>query len=295
MSNEMGVSILQRSAADRRAFLKGLGIAGAGLAVAGLSGCSDAMKAQSSSTTDTAQQIFTAALIAEGLATTFYYNGLVAPGVIQDANLAGPGGTATNVSANGHADNVAYFRAALQQEIDHATLLRSLIGVAAPAGDPVQQFYFPSGTFANLTNFAATLEALESAFIGAYMTAVQELGLMAANISPYSSSQTDSQGHAYTPTQLVSFAKVAASILGVESEHRALGRSVAGEIPANNLSYESTDGLTTVFNGTTSAVAALGPFVTAGASGFDPTAFSYAVAISNASSVTLASSGNPPT
>jgi hypothetical protein len=49
-------------------------------------------------------------------------------------------------------------------------LLRSLIGGLA-SGDPVEQFYFPSGTFSNLANFSATLDALVSAFIGAYMTA----------------------------------------------------------------------------------------------------------------------------
>ena len=37
---------------------------------------------------DTAQEIFTAALIAEDLASTFYYNGLIGK-VIMDPNLAG--------------------------------------------------------------------------------------------------------------------------------------------------------------------------------------------------------------
>jgi len=50
---------------------------------------------------DTAQQIFTAALIAEDLATTFYYNGLTGM-VITDPNLAGTGGMATNVASNGN-------------------------------------------------------------------------------------------------------------------------------------------------------------------------------------------------
>jgi hypothetical protein len=35
----------------------------------------------------------------------FYYNGLVG-GVIQDPNLAGPGGSADNVSSSGNAGNV---------------------------------------------------------------------------------------------------------------------------------------------------------------------------------------------
>jgi hypothetical protein len=251
------------------------------------------MMAQSSSV-DSAQQVFTAALIAEGLATTFYYNGLVAPGIIQDPSLAGPGGSATNVTASGHEDAVGYLRAALSEEMQHADLLRTLIGGASPAGDPVQQFYFPTGTFTSLTTFLSTLDALENAFIGAYMTAVQEFASMAGNVSPYTSAQMDNNGMAYTPAQLVGFAKVAASILGVEAEHRVLGRDLAEAIPANNVNYEITDGLTSVYNGNNSAVAALTPFVTAGSAGFDSTAFSYATAISNASTVLLPTTGNPP-
>jgi hypothetical protein len=55
------------------------------------------------------RQILTAALIAEGVAITFCYNGLIASGVIRDANLVGAGGTAVSVSANGHEGNLAYF------------------------------------------------------------------------------------------------------------------------------------------------------------------------------------------
>ena len=288
------------SGLNRRAFVRGLGLAGLGAAAVGISGCGGTqMMAQSTSTTDTAQQIFTAALIAEGLATTFYYNGLVADAIIQDPNLAGPGGSATNVQAGGSADDVAYIRAALEEEMMHANLLRSLIGGASASGDPVQQFFFPTGTFQSLATFINTLEALENAFIGAYMTAIQELGLMAANIAPYSSAQMDNAGHPYTPTQLITFAKVAASIMGVECEHRALGRAIGSgtiinSIPADNLCYESTDGLLTVFNGANSAVAALGPFVTAGTTGFDPTPIPYATAVAGASAVTLPCSGMPP-
>src|SRR3984957_6763280 len=77
---------------------------------------------------DTAQQIFTAALIAEDLATTFYYNGLVGA-VIQDPALAGSGGTALNPGSAGDADNVSYVRAALGQEFAHAGLLRTLLNI----------------------------------------------------------------------------------------------------------------------------------------------------------------------
>ena len=91
---------------------------------------------------DTAQEIFTAALIAEGLATTMYYNSLVG-GVIEDPNLAGPDGSLTNPA---NLANVGYLEGALSEEIAHANLLRELTGGTTPAKDPVQTFYFPDGT-----------------------------------------------------------------------------------------------------------------------------------------------------
>lgn len=123
---------------------------------------------------DTAQEIFTAALIAEDLASTFYYNGLVGP-VIMDPNLAGPGGSATNVTAAGNFGNVDYFRAALSEEIAHANLLRALIGKTSSTTDPVQTFYLPTGTFDTLAAFTGVLDALENAFIGAYLNATIEV------------------------------------------------------------------------------------------------------------------------
>jgi hypothetical protein len=286
---------------NRRAFVKGVGLAGLGVAGASMIGCGGSPAMAAASGVDTAQQIFTAALIAEDLATTFYFTGLTTDAIIQDPNLAGAGGSATNVQPGGAVDDVGYIRAALSEEIMHADLLRTLIGGASAAGDPVQTFFFPTGTFTNLANWVGTLEALENAFIGAYMTAVQEFAMMVGNVAPYTSMQMDSMGHAYTPAQLVNFGKVCSSILGVESEHRALGRALGsgnvisgGSIPANNLCYESTDGLTSVFNGTTSAVAALNPFVTAGANGFDPTPFTLSTALAGAAAITLPCSGNPP-
>jgi hypothetical protein len=284
---------------SRRAFAKGLGVAGVGIAAANLISCgavSTKAVAQGTSTTDTVAQIFTAALIAEDLATTMYYNALVG-GVIQDSNLAGPGGTATLITT-GSAANVGYLRGALAEEIAHANLLRSLLGGSAASGDPVQTFYFPSGTFDNLNNFFPILIALETAFIAAYMTAAQELGLMAANIAPYSSAQVDASGNPLSPTQLIGYAKVAASILGVEAEHRVLARAIpAGPIggvaviPADNLIYESTDGLTTVYNGSKSAAAALAPFLSAGS---NTASFSLATSLSGSAAVVLPVSGNPP-
>ena len=171
-----------QSVRDRRTFLTGLGMAGVGLAAAGIAGCggsSTTTTVQAASSTDTATQIFTAALIAEDLAITAYYNALTG-GAIQDPNLAGPGGTATNVSSSGSQVNVAYLQAALSEELQHAVLLRTLLGLNTDgsadtgAGVPAT-FYFPTGTFDTLENFLPIQLALETAFIGAYMLAVEEL------------------------------------------------------------------------------------------------------------------------
>jgi hypothetical protein len=239
---------------------------------------------------DTAQEIFTAALIAEDLATTFYYNGLIGP-VIMDPNLAGPGGSATNVTAAGNFGNVDYFRAALTEEITHANLLRSLIGKTSSTTDPVQTFYLPTGTFDTLTEFLAVLNALESAFIGAYLNATLEFAQMASDAKGFGNPQRDATGKPYTSRELEYFAEVAASIMGVEAEHRVLGRVVGNSNPANNLNYEQTDGLTSVYNGKNSAVAALTPFL---GPGNGLTAYSLPIALANAGSVSDVATGGPP-
>ena len=90
--------------------------------------------------------------------------------------------------------------------------------------------------------------------------------------------------------QLEYFAKVAASIMGIECEHRVLGRVISNTNPANNLNYEQTDGLTAVYNGPTSAVAALTPFLTPSTG----QAYSLAVALANQSSVSTPTTGGLP-
>ena len=175
---------------DRRKFLRASGVAGLGVAATalvagsaapmlaqGLPSTSNSGGVQDPVTKDTPAEIFTAALIAEDLATTFYYNGLVGP-VIQDPALAGPGGTATHVKSSGNLGDVDYLRAALSEEITHADLFRALLGISGPASDPVQTFYFPTGVFDTLVPFIATLEALENAFISAYLNAIVEFARM---------------------------------------------------------------------------------------------------------------------
>lgn len=298
---------------DRRAFVKCTGLGSLGAAAFAFLGVmpaaarmasfpaplGDSMNASKVRAVDTAQQIFTAALIAEDLAITMYYNSLVG-GVIEDPNLAGSGGDLTNPESLA---NVGYLQGALSEEIAHANLLRSLIGGSTPSGDPVQTFYFPTGSFDTLQNFFPVLLALETAFIGAYLIAVKEFSLMSARIEPFVLPQFDSTGKQYTSAQLSYFAEVAASILGVESEHRTLARAIPsimpGEttfagtnlFPSDNLNFEQTDGLESIYSGSKSAVVALTGFI---ANGSGKTAYSFSKAISGAKSVSVPTTGGLP-
>ena len=301
------------SVVNRRSFLTGAGAIGIGAAAATLVGCSNYNSMSSTTTvmasgsTDTATQIFTAALIAEDLAITTYYNALIG-GVIKDPNLAN-GGTAVNVSAGGSVVNVAYLQAALLEEVQHAQLLRTLLGLSPTgsgdvgAGVPAT-FYYPTGTFDTLTNFVPVLLALETAFVGAYMTAVEEFASMAAGYNGFSSTQANPamSGSNYTQADLILYAKVAASILGVEAEHRALIRAIpsvtiasptigtTNVLPANNVNYESQADLTGLIVGvggtSTTAAAALTPFLAA--SSAQSAGFSFTTANAGFSSVITA-------
>ena len=275
----------------RRKFLRNAGALGLGVATSLTAGTAFAESAQERAqeleqSKDTVKEIFTAALIAEDLASTFYYNGLAGP-VIQDDALAGPGGTATSVTSAGDFGNVQYIRAALTEEISHANLLRSLLGISDASKDPVQTFYFPSGGFNTLGPFLALLDALENAFIGAYMTAIQEFATMSSRVRLLGFLDGEPK---YTAEQLDYFAKVSASIMGVECEHRVLGRDIGEMTPANNRLYELTDEINAVFNGPNSAVAALTPFLTPSTG----PAYSLGFALANQSAVSLPVSGGPP-
>ena len=272
----------------RRNFFKGVGRAALGSTAAMLFGDLPLMRAQNTGANqDTVIQILTAALVAEDLATTFYYNGLVG-GVIQAPQLAGPGGTA--ISNTGDVANVAYLRAALGQEIAHANLWRTVGALGAnAAADPYQTFYFPAGTFDTLTPFIQTLEALENAFIGAYLNAIREIANLGTRAT-IRNVPTGPNGGPFSGAQHNYFAEVAGSVLGIECEHRVLGSVITGANQPNNLNFESTDGLTSVYNGANSAVAALTPFLTPS----NGTGYSFAAALAGSTAVVLPSTGNPP-
>jgi hypothetical protein len=213
---------------------------------------------------DTAAEILTAALIAEDLATTFYYNGLRGP-VIQDPALAGPGGSAKNPSpTTGNPGNVQYLQAALAEEAQHATTLRAKLTNKSWTNDPVQTFYLPTGCFDTLSAFTGVLDALENAFIGAYLAAIIEFAEMATDSRANDIRQVNPLGGYYGARQLQWFSQFSASIMGIECEHRVLGRVISNSNPANQFNFEQTDGIATVYNGSASAVAALTPFLAPG-------------------------------
>ena len=99
--------------------------------------------------------------------------------MITDPNLAGASGTAVNVSSSGSVINVAYLQAALLKKwLTPSCCVRCWVAHERQrrfgAGVP-QTFYYPTGTFSSLTGFLPVLLALEGAFVGAYMTGVEEL------------------------------------------------------------------------------------------------------------------------
>lgn len=272
----------------RRSFLTGFGKVALGSTAALLFGDLPLVQGQNTgANTDTAVQILTAAVVAEDLATTFYYNGLVG-GLIQDPALSGPGGTAT--SNTGNVPNVAYLRAALGQEIAHANLLRAVGALGASAAtDPYQMFYFPAGVFDTLPPFIATLQALENAFIGAYLLAIREFSNLAIRAS-IRNVPTGPYGGPFSGAQLNYFAEVSASIMGIECEHRVLGQVITNTTQPNNLNFEQADTLTSVYNGSSSAVVALTPFLTPSTG----PGFSLSAALTGSATISLASTGTIP-
>ena len=110
--------------------------------------------------------------------------------------------------------NFDYLVAAVIEEQIHLDFL-----VAAGGKPLTSTFSFPQGedTFDNVVTFVQTLEQLEEAFIAAYLAAVNEFSL-------------------YGQARL---AQIAAQILGVEAEHRALGRSInPATLFADNFAFE---------------------------------------------------------
>lgn len=100
-----------------------------------------------------------------------------------------------------------YLQAALDEERHH---LAFLLDLGAPL--PPSPFFFPPGVFDELASFLDLLDTLENAFISAYLAAIQRFQALGEPL----------------------LAEIAGQILGVEAEHRVLGRVLRGEpLPHN--------------------------------------------------------------
>lgn len=191
----------------------------------------------SRSHTGAARAILDAALALERLSTTFYYSGLTSSAIMRTRQLGGRSSNPNNpgLSPGGSPHHVRYLQAALDAEAKHAEIL-------AGEGATLHNtwFFFPASTFKRLgtardsDSFLGVLDWLETASIGLYLAAVEQLSRLG---------QFD-------------LAQLVAEIAGVEAEHRMLGRVIAHIKPANNLTLEKEP-----FASVSEAQAALRPFL----------------------------------
>lgn len=157
-------------------------------------------------------EILNALLTAEKVETALYARGLQSPAL---AGLP--------------AEQFAYFQAGLSHELAHIDALTEL-----GASVPFNEFFYPPGTFEDLTTYVNTLLTLETAGVSAYIQASDEFARMGR----------------------FDLARLMDRIMGVEAEHRALLREVLDLIPASNLCFERAPNLPV-----TEILAALSSFV----------------------------------
>jgi hypothetical protein len=162
----------------------------------------------------------------------------------------------------GNAPDKAYLVAGYEQELNHYNFL-----VGAGAKPLALRFYFPTGMFMDPQVTMNTLITLEDAFIAAYLIGVRDFSTTALKV-------------------------IAAQIMGVEAEHRVLGRTISADLgltsvtglagaesvvppnnTTNNIAYERT--FSSALPDINHVVAALGPFVTPGAKGYMSTVYEF--------------------
>lgn len=230
-----------RTGTRRADFLRGTAALGAGLALVGrgVEPVQAAGKGQRNADVARAAEGILATLLGlERLMTTLYYGGLTARAIMRASALAGPSGDPRNpgLPPGGHPQQVRYLQAALDAEAKHAAAL-----VGAGAVSPHARFLFPVETFGCLgsplhrASFLGVVDILETVCVGAYAAAVVEFI------------------HLGRPD----LAATAARIMGVESEHRTLGRVIAGLAPANSHTLE-----TAPFAAVADATREITPFLT---------------------------------
>ncbi len=187
---------------------------------------------------DTIHSILSAALMTERLTTTLYYQALTTPAILRDSRLCGLSADPNRPgqAPNGAPQHVRFLQAALDAEVKHAALLTN-----AGAVSPHREFYFPPMTFARLglsthrDSFLGVLEMLEAASVAMYIAAAGQFARLGRH----------------------DLTALAGQIMGIEAEHRALGRVIAGMRPPNNLTLETAS-----FTHSGAIGAALHPFLT---------------------------------
>lgn len=158
-------------------------------------------------------------LVREQIAVAFYYTALTTPAIMGSPHLAGGSADPNNpgLPPNGNPSNVRYLQAALDAEMKHAEAL-----IKAGATARYARFYFPAATFTGLGvstdphTFLGVLDHLESDMVGAYV-------LAAASFMTFGR---------------LDLALLASRIMGVEAEHRTLGRVLSNLVPANYQTIE---------------------------------------------------------
>lgn len=243
-----------QSSLDRRSFLKRATIVGA-TSILGLGALLNGFPANAAEEEKTKtvrvkkrdKDILIAAQIAEALAVTTY------------SNIINTSPFFTRIPS----DDQGYLQAALQEEMSHYALEKSVSG----EDSPFTTFFYPANMFTDAQTTLNVLVTLEDAFIAAYLVGVRDFSTADLRVT-------------------------AARIMGIESDHRTLARVVGPDVaamdggpienitgvqgtsesvdPPNNNGYERTLSWTTI----SQAVTALTPFVSmsaASTAGFDTT------------------------
>ena len=207
------------SVPSRRLLLQGGVLAGAGLAA--VVSRPGAARAAAPCTTGI-KAILESLLAAERASMALYYTALTTRAVVGHPYLAGTSADPNHVASNGSRVNVACLQAALDQERQHAAILTQHgAGAVAPKSIPLQ-FYFPATTFASLGytslphTFLGVLDHLETTVIGLYLSAISRFAV----------------------AKRADLALLATRMLGPECQHRAIGRVIAGDTPANNMALQ---------------------------------------------------------
>ncbi len=198
---EKGRQAIFQAAQSRRSLLKGAAAGAAGLAMANFS--SVAAHAQSLRHTNKTKSADMDAIVA--ILT-------VARTAEQLAVTFYSNGVAKADTLGIKGDNLEYLKAALIEEQIHQKFF------AANGGESLTEtFSFPKGakTFEDLHTFIETQQQLEGVFDSAFLAAIKEFCDL---------------GHS-------DLAQISGQVACIEAEHRALGRSIAGLVPADNWAF----------------------------------------------------------